>query len=303
MLVNAAFSFGQFFFEVPTGVVADTLGRRVSLLLCLVTLLGSTLAYVAIAWLGLGFWPFVGVSILLGLGFTFYTGAVDAWMVDALKHLGRQGPLEPIFAKAQVTFGIAMLIGTTAGGLLGQIHLYLPYVLRAVLIVPTIVIALQMKELGWSRPAGFSLAKLPHEMRQVFVDGVRFGFRNPVVRPLMLGSAIASSFMMFGFYSWQRYFLDLLGKELVWVTGLIAALVGLSGIIGNLLTRKISSLLQTRSSVLMATVVIKSVAIVLCGLFSNFYAVVGLYLLQIVAGGVSNPVRQAMLNAHIPSER
>ena len=52
MLVNAAFSFAEFLFEIPTGVVADTLGRRASLLLCLFTLLGSTLAYVALPALG-----------------------------------------------------------------------------------------------------------------------------------------------------------------------------------------------------------------------------------------------------------
>ena len=50
MLTNAAFTFGMVVCEIPTGVVADTLGRRVSLLLCIATLFGSTLLYVAIAW-------------------------------------------------------------------------------------------------------------------------------------------------------------------------------------------------------------------------------------------------------------
>src|SRR5262249_51191330 len=84
MLVNAAFSFAEFFFEVPTGVVADTLGRRISLLFCLITLLGSTLAYVALPILHLGFWSFCLVSVALGLGFTFWSGAAEAWLVDAL---------------------------------------------------------------------------------------------------------------------------------------------------------------------------------------------------------------------------
>ena len=91
MLVNAAFAFAEFVFEVPTGVVADTLGRRVSLLFCLITLLVSTLAYVALPALGLGFWSFVAVSVALGLGFTFWSGAAEAWLVDALKHVGYDG--------------------------------------------------------------------------------------------------------------------------------------------------------------------------------------------------------------------
>ena len=234
MLVNAAFSFAEFAFEVPTGVVADTLGRRVSLLFCLITLLGATLAYVALPALGLGFWSFVLVSIALGLGFTFWSGAAEAWLVDALKHAGYDQPIEAVFAKSQMMFGVAMLIGTTAGGLLGQLDLRVPYVVRAVLLVPLIVIAwTQIKEPGLQRRA-LSLATLPAEMKAVFVGGVRHGLRHRVVWPLMLAAAVANTFMMFGFYSWQRYFLDLLGKELVWVNGVVAALVGLASILGNL---------------------------------------------------------------------
>jgi MFS family permease len=42
---NAFFTVGQVLFEVPTGVVADTRGRRLSFLLGTATLLGSTLLW------------------------------------------------------------------------------------------------------------------------------------------------------------------------------------------------------------------------------------------------------------------
>src|ERR671937_3323107 len=42
---NAFFTVGQVIFEVPTGVVADTRGRRASFLLGTATLLASTLLY------------------------------------------------------------------------------------------------------------------------------------------------------------------------------------------------------------------------------------------------------------------
>src|SRR5205809_186224 len=115
LLTNAAFTLGSMVFEVPTGVVADTVGRRVSLLLCLVTLFVTTLLYVAIAWRGWGFWAFAWVSVLLGLGYTFYTGAVDAWLVDALKASGYDEPLERVFSRGQMLFGAAMLVGTIGG--------------------------------------------------------------------------------------------------------------------------------------------------------------------------------------------
>jgi MFS family permease len=301
MLVNAAFSFGQLVFEVPTGVVADTIGRRASLLLCLVTLLVATVAYLAAAFFHLGMAPFVAASVLLGLGFTFYTGALDAWVVDALGALGWKEPLEPVFARNQMVFGAAMLVGTVSGGLLGQLHLYLPYALRALLLVPILGIAwFGMQDLGFARRS-LALRTLPKEMKEILQAGVRYGLANPVVRPLMLASVVSSSFGMFGFYSWQRYFLDLLGKELVWVTGVIAALFAVAGIVGNALLRPISRRINSRTAVLIGVGALQAIAVMISGGVRNFGVAVTVYLLYAVGFGIAMPARQALLNANIPS--
>ena len=70
-------------FEVPTGIVADTVGRRASYLLGTLTLTAATLLYVPLWQVEAPFWRAI-VSLLLGLGFTFFSGAVEAWLVDAL---------------------------------------------------------------------------------------------------------------------------------------------------------------------------------------------------------------------------
>ena len=82
---NAFFTAGMVIFEVPTGIVADTIGRRVSYLLGTVTLAVTTLLYVLLWQVEAPFWQWAIVSILLGLGFTFFSGAVEAWLVDALE--------------------------------------------------------------------------------------------------------------------------------------------------------------------------------------------------------------------------
>jgi MFS family permease len=301
LLTNAAFTLGSMLFEIPTGVVADTLGRRVSLLLCLATLFVTTLLYVAIAWRGWGFWAFAWVSVFLGLGYTFYTGAVDAWLVDALKATGYAEPLEPVFARGQMFFGGGMLVGTIGGGLLGQIRLDIPYLVRAAIVLPLFVLAWRgMPELGFT-PRALELRRVPAEMRRVFVEGLSYGLKHPVVRPVMLASLVGMSFMIFGFYSWQRYFLDLLGKNLVWVDGVISSLVGLSLIAGNALVTPLSRVVRSRTGVLMVSVAAQAALVVACGLLTSFSVVVSLYLLYGVAIGLALPVKQAYLNAHIPS--
>ncbi len=301
LLTNAAFTLGSMVFEIPTGVIADTVGRRASLLLCLGTLFITTLMYVAIAWRGWGFWAFAWVSVLLGLGYTFYTGAVDAWLVDALKATGYVEPLEGVFAKGQMFFGGGMLVGTIGGGLLGQIRLDIPYLVRAALVVPLFLLAwFRMPELGFT-PRTLELRRVPMEMRRIFVDGLRYGLHHPVVRPVMFASLVGMSFMIFGFYSWQRYFLDLLGRNLVWVDGVISSLVGLSLIAGNALVGPLSRIVRTRTGLLMLSVAAQAVLAVACGVLTSFYVVVALYLLYGVAIGLALPVKQAYLNAHIPS--
>src|SRR5919108_1765060 len=76
---NAFFTAGMVIFEVPIGVVADTVGRRASYLLGPVTLAGSTLLYVLLWRIHGAFWEWAVVSILIGLGFMFFSGAVEAW--------------------------------------------------------------------------------------------------------------------------------------------------------------------------------------------------------------------------------
>src|SRR2546427_9279859 len=116
---NAFFTAGMVLFEVPTGVVADTAGRRVSYLLGTVTLAASTLLYVLLWRIRAPFWQWAVVSILIGLGFTFFSGAVEAWLVDALKATGFTGELEAVFGRGQVVTGVGLLRGSVLGGVCG----------------------------------------------------------------------------------------------------------------------------------------------------------------------------------------
>ncbi|UCF88434.1 MAG: MFS transporter, partial [bacterium] len=212
MVVNALFTAGMVVFEVPTGVVADTIGRKASFLLCISVLFVTTILYVAASSFRWGVGAFALISLFIGLGFTFFTGAVEAWLVDALDHTGYDKPHDQVFAKGQAVFSAAMLVGTVGGGMLGQVHLSWPYVARAALLVPTFFITvLLMRDLGFEgRP--LSVSTFGAEARKVFLDGVRFGFSQPVLRLCVLAAFVEGLFFIYGWYSWQRYFLDLLAR-------------------------------------------------------------------------------------------
>ena len=210
---NAAFSVGTVLFEIPTGVVADTVGRRASFLLSVLVLAASTLAYVALAAMGGGVVAFSVVSVFLGLGYTFYSGAMEAWLVDGVRGLGYDGAMDRVFANGQMIGGAAMLVGTIGGGLLGQIDLAIPFVVRSLLLVLLFVLAyFGMHDIGFqSKPVTWRT--LPAEANAVAATGVRFGWQNRPLRLIMIAGAIQGGVFMWAWYAWQPYFLELLASR------------------------------------------------------------------------------------------
>ena len=230
---NAFFTAGMVLFEIPTGVVADVRGRRTSFLLGTVVLSASTLLYYGL-WLTHGpFWQWAVVSILLGLGFTFFSGAVEAWLVDALTATGYTGSLEAVFGRAQVVGGAAMLVGAVGGGALAQAtSLGAPFLLRVgALVVMTVVAAVFMRDLGFTpdRSAGPGEA-----VRTVLRASIRHGLGHRPVRWLMLAAPFVSGVGIYAFYAMQPYLLDLYGDAGAYVVaGLAAAIVAGSQIVGG----------------------------------------------------------------------
>jgi MFS family permease len=302
-VANAAFSAGMVVFEVPTGVVADTLGRRISFLLSVSVLATTTLLYVALAQVDAGVVPFALVSVAMGLGFTFYSGAMEAWLVDALSSTGFGGPLDNVFARGQQVTGAAMLVGTVGGGLIGQIDLALPYVIRAVLLATVFLIAFAlMHDFGFT-PRRVTAAELPAEIARNARAGVAYGWSQRPLRLLMLASALQMGFISWAFYASQPYMLDLLESDAVWVAGLVAAGIALSTIAGNQLVELLSRRCGRRTTLLVGAAAVQTGGAIVLGLASSFWVALPALLVVTAGLGVTSPVRQAYLHQVVPSEQ
>ncbi|HEY3208312.1 MAG TPA: MFS transporter [Actinomycetota bacterium] len=303
-VANAAFTAAMALFEVPTGVVADTRGRRVSFLLSEATLAVGTLAYVGVAAIHGGLLLFCLAGVILGLGYTFYSGAVEAWAVDALKATGYQHELDGVFARASIVSSVAMIVGTVGGGLLGQLHLSLPYLARTALVLIALVVGFRtMHDIGFT-PRTLRLQGIVGEMRKVARAGITYGWRAPAVRLLVMESFVTWGFFSWAWYAWQPYFLDLYGEDAIWLSGLIAALFALAGIAGNALVGRLATPGRRRTTILLGASAATTATMVATGAIRSFWMTVPIFLLGAVAGGVLQPVRQTYLHGSIPtSER
>ena len=303
-VANAAFTAAMALFEVPTGVVADTRGRRASFLLSEATLAVGTMAYVGVAAIHGGLLLFCLAGVILGLGYTFYSGAVEAWLVDALKATGYRHELDRVFAKASIVASIAMIVGTVGGGLLGQLDLSIPYLARAALLILAFAVGFgTMRDIGFT-PRTIRLQGIVGEMRKVGRTGITYGWGTPAVRLLVLESFVTWGFFSWAWYAWQPYFLQLYGKDAIWLSGLIASLFALAGIAGNALVGRLAKPGRRRTTILLGGAAISTATMVATGAIRYFWITVPVFLLGAVAGGVLQPVRQTYLHHSIPtSER
>lgn len=299
---NAFFTAGQVLFEIPTGVVADTRGRRTSFLLGTATLFVTTILYLWLWQIKGPFWAWAVVSAFLGLGFTFFSGATEAWLVDGLGAAGFKGELDDVFAKGAVAAGIAMLTGTVAGGVVAQYsNLGVPYIMRIVALGATFAIAFVMMH-----DEGFTPKKktgLISEMKDVVSGAINFGARNRPVRWMMLSALFSGGVGIYGFYAMQPYLLELYnGNGGYTLAGISAAIVAGAQILGGLLVHRVSRLFARRTSILAAGAILSAAALLLIGLLPNFWLVLILLSVWAVAWSLVVPIRQAFMNGLIPSE-
>jgi MFS family permease len=288
---------------VPTGIVADTLGRRMSYLLGTLTLSASTLLYVLLWQTRAPFWQWAVVSILIGLGFTFFSGAVEAWLVDALTATGFTGAMESVFGRGQVVVGAAMLGGSVAGGFIAErTSLGVPFVLRGIILIVMFVVALRlMHDVGFTPEKG---AGPLAEMRKVAAASIDYGWRVPAVRWLMVEAVFVGGVGVYAFYALQPYLLELYGDPHAYqVAGLVAAIVAGAQILGGMASTWIRGRFRRRTSALIASTGLGVVTLGLIGVLQSFWAVVGLIVVWGLLFAASMPIRQTYLNGLIPSQQ
>lgn len=315
-LVNTAFLISEMIFEVPTGVIADTIGRKASYLLSIGTIIVSTLLYVITPLEGWGIWGFIIASVLLGVGFTFQTGAVDAWMVDALDAAGWIEPKDRVFAWGWQVSGAAVIAGSLLAGFLGQINLVIPYLVRAgILVLAFILVAFLVHDSGFE-PKPLHLSTFGAEANKILRTGTRYGWNNPVVRPLLFVSAVTGLGGMFVFYSWQPFVLGLLGNNnAIWVLGVVQSVSSVAGIGGSALVGRVMRKGEKRRHpgiVLAVGSVLSALAVFAIGVVGLAHFAPGLLPAGIaimlwigwnLLFGLLGPIRSGFINEHIPSSQ
>lgn len=143
VLVGVVLEITELICEVPTGVVADTYSRRLSIIT------GECL--IGIAFIVQGVTPLFGVilagTVFHGIGGTFISGALQAWIAD---ELGEERVRNAFLRYGQLRLG-GGIVGLAIGVALGTIDLALPIILGGMLMLALgMVLSVVMPETGFT---------------------------------------------------------------------------------------------------------------------------------------------------------
>jgi len=299
--------------ELPTGGLADAIGRKRVYLISLVMSFLSGLV-ILVAW---NFYTMAVGTFFMGVARALSSGSMDAWFVDEFNKIEPAGNLQEALAKVGTFIPAGLGVGSLVGGFLpmsfGKITSQVPGfgVYSANLItINTLVIVqflltsiLVVEHLHPDRSAdvwsGFKL--LP----EVISTSMQYGIKDRVILMLLL-SALAWGLGLSGLENlWQPRVKDILGSDSqTWIFGLLSTGYFLAGSLGYILITPICKLFNNNyPQVLFGTRLLMGTFFFLLALQGSLAGFAIFYLTLFIFNGMSNPPHAALFNAQIPEEK
>jgi DHA3 family tetracycline resistance protein-like MFS transporter len=301
VLVGTTLELTVFLFEIPTGVVADTYSRRLSVII--------GYALIGLCYVITGFVPafiiILAAEFLRGIGETFISGATSAWIADELgdHNVGRA------FVRYQQLSLAGGFAGTVAGAWLGSQRLSLPIWLGgAGILVLVLFLIFAMPEHGFNRtsaPDRETWRGMWHTTR----DGMRVVRVQPVVLMFLLVAVVFGAFSEGFDRLWEAHYLANIAfptvidlQPVAWIAIIRSGSLLMGVVVSEGIMRRVN-LDNTRAlslTLLFATALL-ALSVIGFGLASGFVVATLIFWLAGGLRAVQYPISQTWLNRNIPS--
>jgi MFS transporter, DHA3 family, tetracycline resistance protein len=299
VLIGTALEASIFLLEVPTGVLADTYSRRLSILL--------GIAFLGLHYLATGlftvFWAHLLIQILGGFGYAFISGAQQAWITD---EIGQENAAKAMLRVAQ--FGnVAGILGILAGMFLGSINLVFPIVLGSTLMLALAgLLFFIMPENGF-KPTPKEDRNTFQHMFGTFKDGLH------IVRSSRFLILVVGITVVFGAFSEsfdrlnEAHFLNTIGmpgnfSPVIWFGFLSLLAIPLNVVFGEFIRRRLD---VNNSRAISRGLLAAEAGIVGCAFVfafaGSFWLGAMAFIILGLLRGIRHPLQVAWINPHVES--
>jgi len=302
ILVGTTLELSAFVFEVPTGIVADVYSRKLSIII------GYILMGVGFLVEGFfpAFLPILLAQVVWGLGYTFTSGATQAWISDEIG----EDDANKLFIRATQIGLFASLIGMGLATLVGANNVAMPLRVGSVgVLLIGVILAIIMPETGFHptpREDRTTWGHMWHTFKQG-VDTVR-------AKPRLMNIVFIGLF--YGIYSegfdrlWVKHLLDTFKLPIIFGNNEVAFFAALR-VAGTLLTilavRFVEKRVDSSSSLAIGRAVLivtGAISVALLGFALSPFLVLSLVLYLMISAlrNVQIPLQTVWVNKKLDSK-
>jgi MFS family permease len=271
-ILQSWFSLWVFVLEIPTGAIADKIGRKHSLTLGAILVAIATVIYGSIP----SFYVFLLAEFIFAVGYALNSGADQALLYDTLKSLKREGESKKILGRADALMFAGMIVAALIGSLLAS-HLGLnaPQILTA---IPMLIAG----AIAWSIPEPKTHSE--SESRR-YLDIIKDGFltikNNRIIRTLAYDSVVVSAAAYFVVWFYQPLMTEL-GIPIIYF-GLAHAGLLLSEMIVSANFTRLEKVLGSGKAYLKNSALLVSAAFIFAVIVQHW---ISLIILIVIGGGI-----------------
>lgn len=289
-LIDVAFWLGKFFFEIPTGIVADRYGRKVSLAL------GA--AFGSMIWVAFtmadAFWLMATAQFIGGIIATFGSGASEAILFETMKALGREDEYAKIAGRAGAIRTVCAMLSGVAVGVIAEVNLVVPLLISSVFSAAALIPILSFTETIAKREKG----DRPKKYSQIVGQAVASLRQHVVLRWAMAYMLVLGSLAFYVEMFLQPYAIAL--PLPIAAVGLVMVAVQIMSIVGSLAVPRAQKLLGTRAILYGAPILL-----IPCLLLIGSFRILPVLIVVMAASflfALTQPVLLAVIQGRVPNE-
>lgn len=288
-VIQAIYSVTIALIEIPSGYVADVLGRKNSMII------GTFFGFLGILIysLSFGFDGFLLAALCLGIGQSFISGSDTALMYDSLLELNRTDDFIKLEGRIISMGNLAEAIAFIIGGFLAQISLRTPFYCQIGIALIGFIVALLLIEPKVHRLED-GISKPWKNIKKIIHFSI---IENNILRAYIFYSAIVGAATLTMAWFVQPYF-KTLGLEVVYF-GLIGAGLNLAVALPSFYAHVIERKMETKT--LLSLILFLLIACYFTVAYITTLWGLLILLLFYISRGVATPVLRDYMNRHIPS--
>ncbi|MCK4403674.1 MAG: MFS transporter [candidate division Zixibacteria bacterium] len=296
-LLAAVFEASILLFEMPTGMVADIYGRKISVVLSSLVSLISGLIFIFFPFLT----GFIVAGIIAGLGETLRSGALEAWLVDSLKHEGREEKQKRAFSQGTKFKILGNLSGLILGGYLASVNMklvWLPFTI--VFFVLCLFLIKKMKE-------DYKLERtISHKVISKFSETIRQSLNVLKAQKIIFALILLALFSEFSFETISQFWQVHFDENLSIPTQYFGWILAIASILTILFIDKVTTLSERFIHEISSLIILEFlflVSLLLVALTASPLLAVMFFILLQAFRNFKEPIFLDLYNKRIPSQQ